>query len=143
MADALEADVQKKLHLKPKKSAADDDEGKATSSSSSDEDVERVMAILSNEFGSDFKCTAGPSDCHYRDPLSQPPGIHHHSTHSSLHTQHIKSRKRKTKKKKNEFNWLIRMFLKSKICVIETRARSARQPFGKQSWAGCARPMVW
>ena len=82
MADALEADVQKKLHLKPKKTT--DDEGKASSSSSSssDEDVERVMAILTNEFGSDFKCTAGPSDCHYGDPLSQPSGIWYNIPHA-------------------------------------------------------------
>jgi hypothetical protein len=63
----LEKDFRKKL---PAKKTSD---AKSSHSSSDDEDVDRVMAILTPEFGDDFLCTAG-SNCHFDDPKSHPKG---------------------------------------------------------------------
>lgn len=65
MADSLEEAIRKKLGIRKS-----DDE---RSSSSDDEDIER-SAVLTWDFGSDFKCVAG-NDCTYGDPLDQPKGI--------------------------------------------------------------------
>ncbi len=65
----LEEDIQKKLHMKRSDTAKSSD----SSSSDSDEDVDMVMAILTPEFGDDFRCTA-ESNCRYEDPKSHPKG---------------------------------------------------------------------
>ena len=59
--------LMEKLHITKGKEAG----GK--SSSSSDEDVDKVVAILSNAFDSDFYCTMG-TECAYDDPKCIPEG---------------------------------------------------------------------
>lgn len=55
-----------KLHIGKKN-------GSSSSSSSSDDEVEKVMAILSTDFGSNFRCSAG-KECTYGDPFKHPAG---------------------------------------------------------------------
>lgn len=74
MADQLETEVMKKLHMK----SSESDAATKSSSSDTDEDVDRVeqtMAILSYEYSDDFVCSAG-SHCQFEDPKSHPKGMH-------------------------------------------------------------------
>ncbi len=54
-----------KLHIGKKKGSS--------SSSSSEDDVEKGSAILSTDFGSNFRCSAG-KECTYGDPSKHPAG---------------------------------------------------------------------